>query len=136
MALVSRWVDTYVIEGIGSCFGKVEMLQSPASGTIKRVSSIRAIGTLATLTNIWFVRKTAESLVTGTPADDYVVADGAAITITVSDTDRSTQTLIDDPPFFSEGLGCIVETSGSAGVAWTLYVTVEFEEVQGTRIGA
>ena len=129
---ISHWTETFLIEGVNDGFGNVECYPSPSRGVLNLVPSIRGEGLVTQIDNIWFVRDVDNGLVMGTPSDDYVVADGATITITASDTDRSTSTAISDSPFFNRGLGVIVDVTASG--PWKLFVTIEFADLNATGV--
>lgn len=132
MASIPHWTEVFELTGVGTSYAKIECYPSPARGVLNTVPSIRSTGGATALTNIWFVRDTAVSLVVGVPTDDYVVADGAAITLTASDTDRSTSTAINASPFFNRGLGIVVYVTASG--AWSLFVTIEFADLDAAGV--
>mgnify|MGYP003134013060 CR=1 FL=1 len=133
MSLIAHWTETFEIEGQGDGFGNVLCYPSPARGIIHAIPSLRGEGLITQVDSIWFVRKTDDSFVRGTPTDDYVIAEGQTISITASITDRSDETGIDYEPFFAAGLGIIVDVTASG--PWKLFVTIEFADLDAAGVG-
>jgi len=133
MSLITEWSETFTVSGSGTLTIDTPVFDDPARGRVSAVI-IRSFGLVSNLNNIWLVHTPATSLVSGTPADEYVFGHGGPLALVASATANSGRTVIDCPPAFSRGLGVVIDVTGSG--VWTVTLTLEIIDLEGTSLNA